>query len=158
MPGIATIAPPRAAWTLSTDDVRLIRASFERARPVFHVAPDLFYERLFYLAPSLRRLFPEDMHALKRRFVEALMMVVRGIGQPEMLIALLRHLGQRLDRRGVTAAHYQRTGDAFFWTLERVFADGFTRDVEIAWTRGYDQLTLVMLDAAGGVGASMRAA
>src|SRR4051812_34117504 len=53
MPGTATITPQRAAWALSVDDVRLIRMSFERARPVLHVAPDLFYERLFYLAPSL---------------------------------------------------------------------------------------------------------
>jgi hemoglobin-like flavoprotein len=144
------MTPQRAAWTLSVDDVRLIRMSFERARPVIHIAPDLFFERLFYLAPSLRRLFPDDMHDLKRRFVEMLVTVVRGIGQPEMLIALLGHLGQRLASRGVTAAHYQRAGEAFFWMLERVFADGLTREVEIAWRRAYDQLALVMQDAANG--------
>jgi hemoglobin-like flavoprotein len=143
---------------LSVDDVRLIRLSFERARPVIHVAPDLFYERLLYLAPSLRRLLPDDMHELKRRSVEMLVTVVRGLGQPEMLIALLRHLGRRLGSRGVTAVHYQRAGDAFFWTLERVFADGLTLEVEIAWTRAYDQIALVMQDAANGLCQPMRAA
>ena len=158
MPEIATTTPQRAAWTLSVDDVRLIRTSFERARPVFHVAPDLFYERLFYLAPSLRRLFPDDMHQPKRRFVEMLVTVVRGIGHPELLIALLGHLGQRLGSRGVTAAHYRNAGDAFIWMLERVFADALTREIEIAWTRGYDQLTRVMQDAANSVRQPMRAA
>jgi hemoglobin-like flavoprotein len=150
MPGTATMTPQRAAWTLSVDDVRLIRSSFERARPVIHVAPDLFYERLFYLAPSLRRLFPDDMRDMKRRFVEMLVTVVRGIGQPDMLISLLGHLGQRLGSRGVTAAHYQRAGEAFLWMLARVFADGFTHEVELAWKRAYDQLARVMQDAANG--------
>lgn len=151
------MAPQRAAWTLSVDDVRLIRMSFERARPVFHVAPELFYERLFYLAPSLRRLFPADMHELKRRFVEILVTVVRGIGQPEMLISLLEHLGRRLGGWGVSAIHYEKAGDALFWALERVFADGFSVDVEIAWKRAYDQIALVMQEAAG-VCQPMRAA
>ena len=150
--------PQRTAWTLSGDDVRLIRTSFERARPVIHVAPDLFFERLFYLAPSLRRLCPDDMHELKRRFVEMLVAVVRGLGQPEMLISLLGHLGRRLGSRGVTAAHYQRAGDAFFWMLERVFADGLTLEVEIAWQRAYDQVALVMQDATNGFRQPMRAA
>jgi hemoglobin-like flavoprotein len=144
------MTPQRAAWTLSGDDVRLIRTSFERARPVLHVAPDLFYERLFYLAPSLRRLFPDSMHAPKRRFAEMLVTVVRGLGQPEMLIAMLGHLGRRLGSWGVTAAHYQRAGEAFFWMLERVLADGLTPEAEIAWKRAYDQIALVMQEAAKG--------
>jgi hemoglobin-like flavoprotein len=152
------MTPQRAAWTLSGDDVRLIRTSFERARPVIHVAPDLFYERLFYLTPSLRRLFPDDMHEMKRRFVEMLVTVVRGLGQPEMLIALLGHLGQRLGRGGVTAAHYQKAGEAFFWMLERVFADGLTLEVETAWKRAYDQVASVMQDAANSLPQPMRAA
>jgi len=29
--------------------------------------PDLFYDRLFYLAPSLRRMFPTDMRRTQKR-------------------------------------------------------------------------------------------
>ena len=50
----------------SATDLSLVRDSFDRVVPIAGVAADLFYDRLFYLAPSLRRLFPTDMRDQKR--------------------------------------------------------------------------------------------
>ena len=49
------------------DDLRLVRESFDKVVPIAGVAADLFYERLFYMAPSLRHLFPTDMRDQKRK-------------------------------------------------------------------------------------------
>ena len=44
---------PRRA--LTDQEIALIRRTFRLLQPIGGIIADLFYERLFYLAPSLRR-------------------------------------------------------------------------------------------------------
>jgi hypothetical protein len=44
-------------WMLTSDDIALVRATFARVAPMEAAAADLFYDRLFMIAPQLRPLF-----------------------------------------------------------------------------------------------------
>ena len=46
---------------LSANDIALVRASFAKVLPIKDLAADLFYNRLFEIAPKLRDLFPKDL-------------------------------------------------------------------------------------------------
>jgi hemoglobin-like flavoprotein len=127
-------------WAISARDLALVRKSFASAQSVLHVVPELFYERLFYLAPSLRQLFPQDMREARRRFVPMLGSVIDSLEHPGVLLTLLQHLGRRLAGRGVTGLHYQIVGDTLIWTLTRVLPSGFTPEVEASWRAVYRQL------------------
>jgi hypothetical protein len=48
---------------LTANDIMLVRASFARVAPIKDAAADLFYGRLFEVAPQLRPLFPADLRA-----------------------------------------------------------------------------------------------
>nr|WP_287082227.1 globin domain-containing protein [Methylobacterium sp.] len=54
---------------------------------------DLFYGRLFDIAPQVRSLFPDDMTAQKRKLVAMLALAVSNLDKPEALVATVRDLG-----------------------------------------------------------------
>src|ERR1043166_7247241 len=97
----------------------------------------MFYERLFYMAPSLRQMFPTDMRDQKRKLMVMLASAVQGLDNLDMLAPQLMALGARHARYGVKDQHYKAVGDALIWTLERGLANAWTPEVERAWVRVY---------------------
>ena len=62
-------------------DIMLVRKTFDLVVPIAGLAADLFYDRLFYLAPSLRHMFPNDMRDQKRKLMVMLASAVHGLGK-----------------------------------------------------------------------------
>jgi nitric oxide dioxygenase len=118
-------------------DIKLVRQTFDLVVPIASVAADMFYERLFYMAPSLRRLFPADMTDQKRKLMVMLAGIAHGLGDLDALVPQLLALGARHASYGVKDSHYKAVGDALIWTLERGLANAFTPQVERAWVRVY---------------------
>ena len=86
----------------------------------------MFYERLFYMAPSLRRMFPQDMREQKRKLMVMIATAVQGLDDLDTLVPQLKALGARHAGYGVKDTHYEIVGEALIWTLERGLADAFT--------------------------------
>jgi hemoglobin-like flavoprotein len=127
-----TVQEARAAMPTATD-IRLVRETFDLIVPISGVAADMFYERLFYMAPSLRRMFPEDMRDQKRQFMIMIATAVQSLNDLDALLPQLMELGAHHARYGVTDAHYKTIGETLIWTLERGLANAFTPEVEHAW-------------------------
>jgi hemoglobin-like flavoprotein len=125
-------------------EITLVRATFDLIVPIAPVVADLFYDRLFYLAPSVRRMFPQDMRGEKRALIVMIATTVQNLDNPEALIPLARALGARHARYGVTAGHYEVVGEVLVWTLERGLASDFTAEVEHAWRRAFGFLAAAM--------------
>jgi hemoglobin-like flavoprotein len=138
-------APGLAADLAPTDaEIALVRATFDLILPIAPVVADLFYDRLLYLAPSVRRMFPHDMREQKRSLIVMIATTVQNLDNPEALIPLAKALGARHARYGVTAGHYDIAGDVLIWALERGLASDFTAEVEHAWRRAYAFLAAAM--------------
>lgn len=118
-------------------DIDLVRQTFDLVVPISGVAADLFYERLFYMAPSLRHMFPEDMRDQKRKLMVMMAMAVQGLSDLDRLVPQLMSLGARHAGYGVKDHHYKVVGETLIWTLERGLANAFTPEVERAWVRVY---------------------
>ena len=56
-----------------------IRRSWQLVEPIGETAADLFYKRLFELAPAYRRLFPDDLAPQKRKLLAMLKFIVRAM-------------------------------------------------------------------------------
>jgi len=125
-------------------EIALVRTTFDLIVPIAGVIADLFYDRLFYLAPSVRRMFPQDMRGEKRSLVVMIATTVQNLDNPEALIPLARALGARHARYGVTSGHYEIAGEVLIWALERGLASDFTAEVERAWRRAYAFLAAAM--------------
>lgn len=129
-------------------DLMLVRESFDKVVPIAGIAADLFYERLFYLAPSLRGMFPVDMRDQKRKLMVMIATAVQGLHDLDRLVPQLTALGAQHAGYGVQSHHYAIVGDALIWTLERGLGNDFTPAVRQAWTRVYGLLAAVMQDGA----------
>jgi hypothetical protein len=57
---------------LTALDIMLLRTSFSLIIPIQDAVASLFYDRLFDVAPEVRRLFPDDLAAQKRKFMALL--------------------------------------------------------------------------------------
>jgi len=138
-------------------DIRLVRETFDLVVPISGVAADMFYERLFYMAPSLRRMFPADMRDQKRKLMVMIATAVQSLTDLDTLMPQLMRLGARHAPYGVKDSHYQAVGDALIWTLERGLAGAFTHEVEHAWIRVY-RLIAATMQAGADEARAMRAA
>jgi hemoglobin-like flavoprotein len=129
---------------LTANDVALVRASFAMVAPIQGTAADLFYDRLFAIAPQLRPLFPADLTEQKRKLMAMISAAVGGLGDLATLVPAVKALGARHAVYGVTTAHYAIVGEALVWTLERGLGDKFMPDVKSAWTKVYGVLAATM--------------
>jgi hemoglobin-like flavoprotein len=125
-------------------DIKLVRETFDLVVPIADVAADMFYERLFYMAPSLRPMFPTNMQEQKRKLIVMLAMAVQSLTNLDALVPKLMALGARHVGYGVKDSHYKTVGEALIWTLERGLANAFTPEVERAWVRVYRLVAATM--------------
>lgn len=133
---------------MTPHQIKLVQTSFAQVAPIATIAADLFYGRLFEIAPQVRRMFPDDLSEQKKKLMAMLGTVVNGLTKLDMLMPAVRALGKRHAGYGVTDEHFAPVGAALLWTLEQGLGDGFTAEVKDAWATAYGVLSQVMIDAA----------
>jgi hemoglobin-like flavoprotein len=129
---------------LTTEDVALVRASYAMVAPMQDSVAELFYGRLFAIAPQLRALFPADLTEQKRKLMSMIGMAVSGLDDVAKLIPAVKGLGARHARYGATMEHYAIVGEALLWTLQQGLGDKFTPSVKSAWIEVYGILAMTM--------------
>jgi hemoglobin-like flavoprotein len=132
---------------MTPHQITLVQTSFANVVPIAATAADLFYGRLFEMAPDVRRLFPDDMTEQKKKLMAMLGMAVGGLTRLDRLVPAVRALGERHTGYGVTAAQFAPVGAALLWTLEQGLGEAFTPEVRQAWTTVYNTLSSIMIDA-----------
>lgn len=117
--------------------------------PIAEQASDLFYGRLFEIAPDVEPLFANaTMEEQKKKLMQTLGVAVAGLDNLDELTPALRALGERHVDYDVKNEHYQSVGAAFLWTLEQGLGDAYTEEVKEAWTVVYTTLAETMIKAA----------
>src|SRR5215212_3328588 len=99
--------------------VQLVQQSFTKVMPIADQAADLFYDRLFTIAPELRTLFPQDLSQQKKKLMQMLATAVTNLHRLETILPAVQALGLRHAGYGVTDKHYDIVGRALLWTLEQ---------------------------------------
>lgn len=144
------------ATTPTRDEIpphALLRRSFALAtREPERFAPR-FYERLFTLAPAVRALFPDDLRHQQQKLTQALVVLVRGLDQPQVLEPVLRQLGARHAGYGAQAGHYAVVGEALIDTLDELGGEPMDASTRAAWAGLYGWVAATMLAGAESVGA-----
>lgn len=133
--------------------VALVQSSFDKLAPIFDVAARIFYDRLFQLDPSLRRLFT-DRRVQEKKLMDAMSIIVGNLTRPDRIVPGLRALGRRHVAYGVQNHDYATFGEALLWTLEQGLGDSFTAEARRAWAAAYHLLASTMKEAAADMEAS----
>ena len=132
---------------MTPQQIDLVQSSFKKVVPIAGTAADLFYDRLFEIAPEVRSMFPQDLSEQKKKLMTMLGTAVSNLHKLETILPAVKDLGSRHKGYGVTAAHYAPVGAALLWTLEKGLGPDFTPEVKAAWTDTYTALAGVMTEA-----------
>lgn len=132
---------------MTPQQIALVQASFVKVVPIAGTAADLFYARLFDIAPDVRRMFPDDMALQKKKLMVMLGTAVNGLSRLDALLPAVHALGERHAGYDVQAGHFEPVGQALLWTLKQGLGEEFTPAVEEAWATAYDVLSGAMIEA-----------
>ncbi|MBX9591792.1 MAG: hypothetical protein K2X43_21070 [Hyphomonadaceae bacterium] len=133
---------------LTREQIALVQASFRQVEAAGPHIADLFYDRLFEIAPQVRGMFPVDLTSQKGKLLAMLAAAVLSLHKIEEAMPVLKDLGRRHLNYGVVPEHYKPAGEALLWALERVQGDDFTPATKAAWTAAYKKLAGIMTAAA----------
>ncbi len=131
-------------------EIELTKQSWQLVLPIADQAADLFYSRLFELAPSIEQMFAStDMSDQKGKLLRAISLVISNLHQPSCLISDIEALGHRHAGYGVLPQHYEPVGQALLWTLEQGLGDYWNEEVRAAWASAYGLIASAMIKGAG---------
>ncbi|MCB2060149.1 MAG: hypothetical protein KDE21_06555 [Novosphingobium sp.] len=136
---------------MTPEQIGLVQQSFAKVAPIAPQAADIFYSRLFEVAPQVRYLFPDDMAEQKRKLMDMLGVAVNGLTRLDAILPAVQQLGRRHKGYGAVPDHYAVVGDTLIYTLDQGLGDGFTDEVRAAWAEAYGLLAGVMIEAAEGL-------
>lgn len=129
------------------DEVRM-RRSWAKAAAAGDLVGQIFYSKLFEIAPESRAMFPDAIDDQARKLLQTLNWIVDHLDDAETLVPATEDLAIRHVRYGVTAEHYPAVGEALIATLRQGLGPEFSSEDEAAWLRVYAQLSGIMTSAA----------
>jgi hemoglobin-like flavoprotein len=132
---------------MTPEQVTMVQESFKKVAPIANTVADLFYDRLFEIAPEVRGMFPDDLREQKKKLIGMLGIAVSNLHQFDTIIPAVETLANRHVDYGVKPEHFQPVGAALLWTLERGLGADFTPPLKKAWTDTYVTLSGIMEDA-----------
>jgi hemoglobin-like flavoprotein len=133
---------------MNPEEIRLVKQSWSQVMPIADTAAELFYRRLFEIAPHVIPLFKGDMKAQGKKLMSMFNTVVIGLDRLDALVPAIHDLGKRHKAYGVQNADYDSVGSALLWTLEQGLKENFTPQTRQAWTKAYGTLADTMKAAA----------
>jgi hemoglobin-like flavoprotein len=133
---------------MTPNQIDLVQRSWAQVAPMGDAAILMFYERLFFVDPSLRMLFRHNMKDQSRKVLAMLSFTVAGLSRTHDILPLVQTMGRRHANYGVRDEHYDTVGSALLWTLEQGLGSAFTPAVREAWTAAFGVLANTMKNAA----------
>jgi len=134
--------------SLTDKEKELVTTSFTKIAPIADKAAELFYGRLFEIAPETKPLFKNaDMSEQGRKLMQTIATAVSALYRLEAIVPDIQALGKRHMAYGVTKEQYGTVGEALLWTLEQGLGSDFTPELKDAWTKVYGTLASVATEA-----------
>jgi len=134
---------------LTKKEIALIKKSWnflEKIDPV--VIGDIFYSKLFFENPELRKMFPQDMEGQYKKLVDMLATIVARLENLDELKGDIVAMAKRHTDYGVKPEHYNLVGKALLYALQKGLNKEWTDEVKSAWINSYAILSGTMITVA----------
>jgi nitric oxide dioxygenase len=133
---------------MTPKQIDLVQASFDKVVPHAELAADMFYGRLFEIAPDVKALFKGDMKDQGRKLMATLRVVVNGLKNLDAVVPAAQALAVKHVAYGVKPEYYPPVGEALIWTLDTALKEDFDSETRAGWVAAYTTLSQVMIEAA----------
>lgn len=129
--------------------VELLEKSFAKIKPRADEFVASFYENLFIAHPEMKPLFANiDMATQQKKLLNALILVVESLRNPEALGSVLNSLGGRHVGYGAIPKHYPAIGEALLISFEQYLQDDWNLEIKQAWVAAFRTISAQMLKGA----------
>lgn len=147
------IAMTRPATSLASLPIDLalvtrLRATYELVRMREERLAEIFYAKLFAVAPHLRPLFRSDLKSQAEKLMAALDAVVRNLERPEENAALLADMGRRHAGYGAKPEHYPLVTDLLVDSIGELLGPSATQGPLEEWRLALTLVSDQMIAAA----------
>jgi hemoglobin-like flavoprotein len=133
---------------MTAEQMKLVKNSWKKLRNVKpQTIGDLFYAKLFFDHPGLRKLFPSQMDQQHKKLIDMINYIVLKIDNFETVKKDMLALALNHEKYGAKAEHYKMIGSALLWTLEKAIGKEWNADLEEAWNACYSLIAQTMLTA-----------
>lgn len=136
---------------MTEHQIKLVQDSWAKVVPISETAADLFYGRLFEIAPEVKPMFKADIKEQGKKLMQMIGVAVGALTKLESIVPAVQDLGRRHVGYGVSDSHYDTVAEALLWTLDKGLGEEFTPEVKEAWVITYTTLADVMKAAAAEV-------
>lgn len=135
---------------LSKKEISLIKKSWSLLRKMDPlVLGDIFYSKLFFENPELRKMFPQDMEGQYQKLIDMLDTIVKRLEKLDKLKGDIVAMAKRHNDYGVKPHHYNLVGKALLLTLQKVLGKEWTDEVRSSWINCYSILSGTMITVSG---------
>jgi hemoglobin-like flavoprotein len=132
---------------MTSEQINLIRQSFDEMWPIRRNLAVKFYDRFFEACPDARRLFPSDMEKQHLKLMDTIAALVGTLENRALFQSIISHTAHQHARFGVTSSQLNAFGDALISSLEQQFGSAFTPELKQAWIALYEAVKTDMLSA-----------
>jgi hemoglobin-like flavoprotein len=129
---------------VNTEQIMLLQSSWQELELLSDLVGDVFYKKLFELAPDVRPLFKGDAEQQAKLLMSMIGVAVNMLDKPESMVPGMAELGQRHHAYGVEPQHYEPFIQALLWTIEKALGPAFSPEVEEAWREFFKHLAKMM--------------
>lgn len=133
---------------MTPEQITLIQDSFAKVAPISDAAAEIFYARLFEIAPEVKPYFKGDMKEQGAKLMATLGAVVNGLRDLDKIVPVAEALAVKHVGYGVKEEDYAPVGASLIYALEQGLGDGFTPELKESWVSAYTTLSSVMTSAA----------
>ena len=133
---------------LTLEQKRLVRASFESLEEYSDSVVQLFYGRLFEIAPQVRPLFRTEISQQSRKLLDMLTTVVGALDHFDGLRPKLEELGYRHIAYGARPEHYDAVRVALLWAMGNALDLEFDKETKAAWAELLGMVAGAMIEGA----------
>lgn len=138
------------SWLLLTssgifsEQINIVENSFNELLPEADSLAQIFYERLYEVAPTVRSLFKGENTQRQKQLMYTLNSAVKGLSNLEELVPKVQDFGRRYVGHRVKEKDYENVGEALIWSLAQKLGQDFTPEVQKAWASVYTLLSGVL--------------
>ena len=130
-------------------DLDALETSFDLVAPRGDDLMDVFYSRLFEVAPAVRPLFAHaDMRRQKAMLLGALVLLRKSLRDLDAIVPKLRELGARHVAYGAEPAHYPVVGAVLIDSMAEIAGAAWQPRHEAAWAEAYAVVAGAMQEGA----------
>jgi hemoglobin-like flavoprotein len=130
-------------------DLDALETSFDLVAPKGDELMEIFYTRLFALAPAVQPLFAgADMKRQQAMLLSALVLLRKSLRDLERVVPTLRNLGARHVAYGAQAEHYPVVGEVLIGAMAAVAGEAWEPRFAEAWGDAFGVVADAMLEGA----------